>query len=296
MKYKVGDKVKAKEFGEGIVCHISGGIDYVHVRTNKHGVIFVRIEDLEKLPKYAIGDVVRANGKITIIESVGTLQGVITYGVCGVAWALTEDNINPFDGFQIGDRVWTPKRGFGLVTDLTTSKKRPYRVCFDADGEGFGFPFRTPKRENIESEEYGKMMVKLAKKIDAKAVKVLHEEIVRPKFKVGDIVYYESKTTGKPGKYEVTSVYPDLSLRLVGAQNNPAVCLMVDHELVRPWVPTRITHNHRMEEMPLGGFLCENVPESKFSFAGKHISGMDIIFEHDPRGIEVWYGINGDDI
>lgn len=295
--------------------------------------------------------------------------------------------MNPYN---IGDRVWTPKRGFGVVTSemFCTKKSRKWSIAFDADQNKSGFVVvRYPKRKNIESEEYGKMMVKLAEKIDAEVVKKLHEEsintttnpgqctadhviadgkktwdrlrrelnaysfpkfhigdmaehrcgwirkvcdrkrtengweyefdslrgcwikesnlskpkrpsdeLTRPKFKVGDIVYYESKITGKPGKYEVTSVYPDLSLRLVGSQNNPTICLMADTELVRPWTPTKITHSHKMEELPLGGFLCENVPLSKFLCAGKHISGKDIIFEHDPQGIEVWYGIKGDDI
>lgn len=287
--------------------------------------------------------------------------------------------MNPYN---IGDRVWTAKRGFGVVTSemFCAKKSRKWSIAFDADQNKSGFVVvRYPKRKNIESEEHGKFIMQLSDKIDAEALKVLNnpgqctadqviadgkkawhdllresntymwpkfksgdmaehscgwvrkicdrrrtglgweyefdslrgcwikesnlskpkrpsDELTRPKFKVGDIVYYESKITGKPGKYEVTSVYPDLSLRLVGSQNNPTICLMADTELVRPWTPTKITHSHKMEELPLGGFLCENVPLSKFLCAGKHISGKDIIFEHDTQGIEVWYGIKGDDI
>ena len=201
--------------------------------------------------------------------------------------------------FNIGDRVWTAKRGFGIIRgEMYFSIKRPYSVAFDADQDKSGFVIvRYPKRKNIESEEYGKMMVKLAEKIDAKAVKVLHEEIVRPKFKVGDIVYYESKTTGKPGKYEVTSVYPDLTLRLIptlGSEQNPPFCVIVDPNLVRHWIPTKITHQDTMDKCQKE-YTIKDLPG--LYYVGKHLWGLDAFFQDAGNGkIVIWYGIKGDDI
>lgn len=189
--------------------------------------------------------------------------------------------MNPYN---IGDRVWTAKRGFGIIRgEMYFSIKRPYSVAFDADQNKSGFVVvRYPKRKNIESEEHGKFIMQLSEKIDAEALKVLNN----PGQCTADHVIADGKKAWHDLLRELnTYMWPKFKSGD-----------MADTELVRPWTPTKITHSHKMEELALGGFLCENVPLSKFSYAGKHISGKDIIFEHDPRGVEIWYGTKGDDI
>jgi len=242
--------------------------------------------------------------------------------------------MNPYN---IGDRIWTAKRGFGTIVSKHESfffrpestPKRPYGVAFDIDRENSGFcKSRYPKRKNIQSEEYGKYMMKLSDQIDAETLKAINNpgqctvdqiidhgkkdwdslllkcsasigktEPVTPKFKVGDIVYYESKTTGKPGKYEVTSVYPDLTLRLIptlGSEQNPPFCVMVDPNLVRHWIPTKITHLDTMYKCQKE-YTIKDLPG--LYYVGKHLWGLDAFFQDAGNGkIVIWYGIKGDDI
>jgi len=224
---------------------------------------------------------------------------------------------------KIGDRVWTQKRGWGVVKshNKENTGHRPFSIAFDEDFEGYSVVLRNPKLQNVFSEAQKKALDELAQEkgveqfwktlndsIDAtfEAIrKQLSPSIFEPKFKAGDMVEHTSGWVRK-----VSGYYYDLlnggfqyrfdSLRGVSIRESELKS-WVKHGLatedpVRPWVPTRITHSHKMEEIPHGGFLCEHIEGAKFSYAGKHISGKDIIFEHDPMGIEIWYGINGDDI
>ena len=140
MKYQIGDKVKTANAGNGVVCHISGGIDYVHVRTEKHGVVLASVTDLTKLPKYAVGDVVRRNNKqlikceITSVDQLCDKTYIYTLSDCGSA-RFSESMLITFDGFRVGDTVWTVKRGKGeIVTGCTNDTKRPHCVNYD-DGK-----------------------------------------------------------------------------------------------------------------------------------------------------------------
>lgn len=142
MKYLIGDKVKTANAGNGVVCHISGGVDYVHVRTEKHGVVFVHVESLTKLPKYAVGDVVRFKHKKgknpTVIDKYGFIATIKSchYDACTLyeyPETYFDRCFEPFDGFRIGDTVWTVKRGKGkIIGNVYDNTKRPFAVDFSA--------------------------------------------------------------------------------------------------------------------------------------------------------------------
>ena len=170
--FKVGDKVEVTKkpscwtSGGGRspmneVYPISGAIsnifndDYCPTATiNGFGFdieTLVKENCIKKLPKYAVGDVVRRNNKqlikceITSVDQLCDETYVYTLSDCGSA-RFSESMLIPFDGLRVGDTVFTIKRGKGVVRGLVTwSKKdiRPYAVFFDKCG------WKYPKKENL---------------------------------------------------------------------------------------------------------------------------------------------------
>lgn len=102
--------------------------------------------NIKKLPKYAVGDVVRSkyDGKIYDITMV---LGVETYRSGDTCFL--ENTIEPFDGFRIGDTFWTEKRGKGkIIGESTVFSCRPFWVRFDGEEKD-----RLPKLANLYHTE-----------------------------------------------------------------------------------------------------------------------------------------------
>jgi hypothetical protein len=93
--------------------------------------------NIKKLPKYAVGDVVRYNGKIATIDEVSDTPPFFLVDIYGEGrvWALTSE-LSDFDGYKVGDTVWTLKRGKGKIVDNNRdggwSKTRDFFVRFES--------------------------------------------------------------------------------------------------------------------------------------------------------------------
>lgn len=124
--------------------------------------------------------------------------------------------MNPYN---IGDRVWTPKRGWGVVKshNKENTGHRPFSIAFDEDFEGYSVVLRNPKLQNVFSEAQKKALDELAQEngveqfwetlndsIDAtfEAIrKQLSPSIFEPKFKAGDMVEHTSGWVRKVSGY-----------------------------------------------------------------------------------------------
>jgi hypothetical protein len=103
----------------------------------------VKEKCIKKLPKYAVGDVVREkiSGKIYEVTMVLGRETYRSGDVC-----FLENTVEPFDGFRIGDTVWTVKRGKGKIGgERYGSNKRPFEVDF---GEAYK-SYKSPKLTNL---------------------------------------------------------------------------------------------------------------------------------------------------
>lgn len=129
--------------------------------------------------RYSVGDVVRSKSHNQILEvaEVGT-----THYRSKEGHYMSENYIEPFDGFRIGDTVFTVKRGKGKIASKHITKggheswKKPFWVLFDDGHE------TNPKKENLIPTEslYKEALNKTgyAFKID---VAFVQEYVAKPK-------------------------------------------------------------------------------------------------------------------
>jgi hypothetical protein len=196
--FKVGDKVEITSFfnvrSEGVITSFGdrkvGGFaepDTLEVWVNKiccfDLLYLIRQDKIKKLPKYAVGDVVRRNNKQMIKCTVTMVHPDFAYSVddCGDL-KFRETDLIPFDGFRVGDTVFTVKRGKGKIASKHITKggheswKKPFWVLFDDGHE------TNPKKENLIPTEslYKEALNKTgyAFKID---VAYVHEYVAKPK-------------------------------------------------------------------------------------------------------------------
>lgn len=173
-------------------------------------IYLVSHELIEKLPKYAVGDAVRYNGKIATIDELGDMPSFFIASIYGEGriWALTSE-LEPFDGFRVGDTVWSAKRGKGEIVAYNksfdgSSTKRVFVVKFDNENSGLFDVSRRPKLSNLFPTER-KMVESLPQKI-AYTIPfpgTMPDEVaemlgykMKPKFKVDDVVYYATNYYG----------------------------------------------------------------------------------------------------
>lgn len=123
--------------------------------TTRYDMIYLVSHDLiKKLPKYAVGDVVRRNNKqlikceITSVDQLCDKTHIYTLSDCGSA-RFSESMLITFDGFRVGDTVFTVKRGKGKIVADRESMPRRFKVVFDADKDHPTIICRHPKLTNL---------------------------------------------------------------------------------------------------------------------------------------------------
>ena len=168
--------------------------------------------NIKKLPNYAVGDVVRSrnHNKVLEISEVAENHYRSTEG-----HYMTDAYIEPFDGFRVGDTVWSAKRGKGEIVAYNksfdgSSTKRVFVVKFDNENSGLFDVSRRPKLSNLFPTERkmieslpqkiayaipfpGTMPDFIAEMLGYKMVSTVGQasaDPVRPKFKVDDVVCY----------------------------------------------------------------------------------------------------------
>ncbi len=167
--FKVGDKVEITSFfnvrSEGVITSFGdrkvgcfAEPDTLEVWVNKvccfDLLYLIRQDKIKKLPKYAVGDVVRRNNKqlikceITSVDQLCDKTYIYTLSDCGSA-GFSESMLIPFDGFRIGDTVWTVKRGKGKIVADRESMPRRFKVVFEADKDHPTIICRHPKLTNL---------------------------------------------------------------------------------------------------------------------------------------------------
>ncbi len=156
--------------------------------TTRYDMIYLVSHDLiKKLPKYAVGDVVRSKSHNQILEvaEVGT-----THYRSKEGHYMSENYIEPFDGFRVGDTVFTVKRGKGKIVADRESMPRRFKVAFEADKDHPTIICRHPKHFNLIPTEakYKEALNKTgyAFKID---VACIAEYEAAKKFPSGGVVY-----------------------------------------------------------------------------------------------------------
>lgn len=115
--------------------------------TTRYDMIYLVSHDLiKKLPKYAVGDVVRSvvNGSIFTVKEIGENHYHAHEGTC-----FSENKVEPFDGFRVGDTVFTVKRGKGKIVADRESMPRRFKVVFEADKDHPTIICRHPKLTNL---------------------------------------------------------------------------------------------------------------------------------------------------
>lgn len=156
--------------------------------TTRYDMIYLVSHDLiKKLPKYAVGDVVRRNNKqlikceITSVDQLCDKTHIYTLSDCGSA-RFSESMLITFDGFRVGDTVFTVKRGKGKIVADRESMPRRFKVVFDADKDHPTIICRHPKTTNLIPTEslYKEALNKTgyAFKID---VAYVQEYVAKPK-------------------------------------------------------------------------------------------------------------------
>lgn len=195
--FKVGDKVEITSFfnvrSEGVITSFGdrkvGGFaepDTLEVWVNKiccfDLLYLIRQDKIKKLPKYSVGDVVRRNNKqlikceITSVDQLCDKTYIYTLSDCGSA-RFSESMLITFDGFRVGDTVWTAKRCKGKIIGDSQRTLRPFWVRFENDTCD-----RSPKLTNLIPTEakYKEALNKTgyAFKID---VAFVQEYVAKPK-------------------------------------------------------------------------------------------------------------------
>lgn len=149
--FKVGDKVEVTQ--QGIRIHYEIGEKGIVAEILTNGllaVVFggrrevVRPDNIKKLPKYAVGDVVRRNNKQMIKCTVTMVHPDFAYSVddCGDL-KFRETDLIPFDGFRVGDTVFTVKRGKGKIFAQNSHDDRQFGVRWEIDAPLYTFPKTT---------------------------------------------------------------------------------------------------------------------------------------------------------
>ena len=167
--FKVGDRVEVKFANtpviKGVITSFGdrrmGGfaepdtMDVWISETTRYDMIYLVSHDLiKKLHKYAVGDVVRCNSRppynYEIASVVGLSDNTIGYTLsdCGSV-KFSEPMLIPFDGFRVGDTVFTVKRGKGKIVADRESMPRRFKVVFDADKDHPTIICRHPKLTNL---------------------------------------------------------------------------------------------------------------------------------------------------
>lgn len=211
--FKVGDIVeitttipcdrvvgKITKFGDGKL----GGClepDTLQVWTNDTScwdlLYLVSHDMIKKLNKYSIGDKVRRKAKAGVVCTITKVFPLCVYTVddCGDL-KFNECDLEPFDGFRIGDEVWTLKRGKGKIVDeiiFPMSTSRLFIVRFDGEQKD-----RYPKPSNILTEaEYKEAKNLQTERIYGSTAAQVDENNKRyrcSKFGVGDTVLYCCQT------------------------------------------------------------------------------------------------------
>lgn len=114
----------------------------------------VRVKTLERLkielgPKLAAAgchfdeDMKKYCGKIVTIDKITCLDNSIEKYLLYedvIKWRFHQDFLEPFDGFRVGDDVWTVKRGKGVIHQCTHEPNRLFQVGFDAWSNRWCYP------------------------------------------------------------------------------------------------------------------------------------------------------------
>lgn len=315
MEYRLGDKVKVRTFN-GVICHISPALEKYHVRTENNGVILVDESELEKLPNYAVGDVVRLvnpHNKKEEIVSISSVEGLLYAFHEKGKGLFSEQYVIPFDGFRIGDTVWTAKRGKGtIVLGGTHDPERPHCVNYD-DGK---YPKCVyPKLSNLFPTER-KMLESLPKKISYFDTPVLGSfgilatrhfvientplygqatsDPIRPKFKAGDVVFYNSPSGIK--KWTVDIVWHPKSGTKYGLKGFKCCELhniCVAESDLRLWKESKLTHC--LQSGSDNWYKSDKYTPINIKFIG-NINGHDTFTGESCGVIHLYRGTKGDDI
>lgn len=173
--------------------------------TTRYDMIYLVSHDLiKKLHKYSVGDVVRRNNKqlikceITLVDKFCDKTYIYTLSDCGSA-RFSESMLIPFDGFRIGDTVWTVKRGKGKIFAQNSHDDRQFGVRWEIDAPLYTFPKTTnlipteaKYKEALNKAGYAfKIDVEYVQEYVAKPYFGQIQVAPSPKFKVGDAVYHK---------------------------------------------------------------------------------------------------------
>ena len=278
--------------------------------TTRYDMIYLVSHDLiKKLPKYAVGDVVRRNNKqlikceITSVDQLCDKTYIYTLSDCGSA-RFSESMLITFDGFRVGDTVWTVKRGKGtIVTGCTSSTKRPHCVNYD-DGK---YPKCVyPKLSNLfptERKMLESLPIKVAYAIPFPGVMpdVVAEMLgykwnpttagqatadqMRPKFKEGDAVYSGGT------KWIIDDVQQHNGYRIRSTER-PHLYVIAYESNLRLWKETKLTHC--LQRNSDSWYESDYLKPSDLKYLGS-INGHDT-FIGTSMGLTLYRGIKGDDI
>ena len=281
--------------------------------TTRYDMIYLVSHDLiKKLPKYAVGDVVRFKHKTgknpTVVDKYGfiaTIKGCDVHeNICTLyeyPENYTECCFEPFDGFRVGDTVFTVKRGKGKIFAQNSHDDRQFGVRWEIDAPLYTFPKTTnlipteaKYKEALNKAGYAfKIDVEYVQEYVAKPYFGQIQVAPSPKFKVGDAVYFDRK------KWDVEDVATNECKIRISA--NTGSCTrefrawtVVKESDLRLWVDTKITHDDEMDVVRNDIWL-KDLKSPKF--IGIHINGKAIFSEDAGNGkMVIWYGIKGDDI
>ena len=179
--------------------------------TTRYDMIYLVSHDLiKKLPKYAVGDVVRFKHKTgknpTVVDKYGfiaTIKGCDVHeNICTLyeyPENYTECCFEPFDGFRVGDTVFTVKRGKGKIFAQNSHDDRQFGVRWEIDAPLYTFPKTTnlipteaKYKEALNKAGYAfKIDVEYVQEYVAKPYFGQIQVAPSPKFKVGDAVYHK---------------------------------------------------------------------------------------------------------
>lgn len=276
--FKVGDKVEVNSYN-GVVCNVSDSLKKYHVRTERNGVILADEGEMKKLPNFSVGDVVRVDlkgvntsnhrpqadyqGKLFTIGEIDGNVYLFSDDPHKQKCGFLEQYLMPFDGFRVGDTVWTAKRGkMKIAGNVIPARGERQWVC--TDGHDL---WCYPKTSNlIPTEAKYKEPMTGGFRIDIALVTPCNPTVdvmfspkkalniwkyppcpePMPKFKVGDAVFYQGK------KWEVMSIKQRTDNPLlrphikydINRQVTPngSVSACVNESDLRLWKETKFTH------------------------------------------------------